>query len=144
MHMNFEEQSNAVQTSQALHRYWVLVVEDDGDECDYLQSLLERHNVGVVAAANLRDAARRMQMQKFDCILLDLNLGNERGEKILSLIDERGSLNYRVPVIVMSGNLDAEVIGRIRSSVRHVLVKPFNGNQLMSRLFPIFHSREAA
>jgi len=139
MHMNASAPEDQTNTAQAIHRYWVLVVEDDAEECDYLKSLLERNNVGVVATANLRDAAQRMQRQKFDCILLDLNLGHESGEKVLDLIEDRGSFNYRVPVIVMSGNLDADVIGRIKNSVRHILVKPFNGNQLMSKLYPIFH-----
>lgn len=81
----------------------VLLVEDDQDEADYVQSLLSRAIDAifeVVHVSRLTDAIREVGEKNYDVILLDLGLPDSQGSQTVV----RMARATDVPIVVLSGN----------------------------------------
>lgn len=90
----------AIEVSQ---RPRILHVEDDPDVREVVQKIL-RNNVDIVRAESLT-AARNILAgpdKAFDLILLDLALGDGRGEDLLA--DLNAETDTNIPVVVFSAN----------------------------------------
>ena len=102
----------------------VLVVEDEYIVALEAEDLLAELGYVVVAAApTLNDALLAAQAKKFDCAILDVNLGGELSYPIAEMLTERG-----VPFIFAT----AYPTYTIDHGYRHVpkVQKPFDGRSL--------------
>lgn len=82
----------------------VLIVEDHASTCYVLKRTFQRQGWDVAVAATLQDAFESLDPLP-DCILLDLNLPDGRGEQLLRQVRENGS---PVRVAVCTGLGDSE------------------------------------
>ena len=80
----------------------VLVVEDDADQAGSLLALLSERDVLVQLAASGATALTLLESERYDCMVLDLGLGDMSGLDVLRRIQdmERAS---SIPVIVHAG-----------------------------------------
>lgn len=105
----------------------VLIIEDDVDLSQTIAASLNRIGYGSMVCNTLRDAILRMKNQSFDCILLDINLGMDNGEDIVNLVRERKDMmNLETPIMLISENLDKELVTRLAKHIHGALVKPFD------------------
>ncbi len=105
------------------YKYNALVVEDEDQMIEMLCEFLERVNIGVISVKNGLDALGILKKQKFDLILLDLNLPLFKGEHVMSILKNR---NESTPVIVVSAFLTNEKILELsKLGVQEFLAKPF-------------------
>jgi DNA-binding response OmpR family regulator len=114
----------------------ILVVEDDVELNSAVTDALNRAGYKAVGVHNARDALMRMKNQKYDAIFVDIVLGDgsnaESGEDLLFQIRERPDANNQAtPVVVISGNLQRELVERIAKSIQGALVKPFEMKALL-------------
>lgn len=126
--------------------FWVLVVEDDAELRAEVGKLLEGMSLRYIEARSVAEAAAKLQNQRFNLVLLDLQL--ERGvpgsQVIEVMRDSPHNLNAATPIVVMSGYLDPATIAQIRAKVNAVLVKPFKPDDLRQKLQQVLDASVAA
>jgi DNA-binding response OmpR family regulator len=110
----------------------ILVVEDDEAIRGSVVAALEGAHYEAMSAGTFRDAKSKLRNQRFDLVLFDLVLGEERADELI--VEIRGLKdhpNHATPFLVVSGNLSRESIAVIGSHVQGALVKPFDVANLL-------------
>jgi DNA-binding response OmpR family regulator len=114
---------------------WALVVDDEEDFNELISESISKIGFKTISSKTLSDAKIKTKNQKFDCIFLDMRLGDQSGEELIEAIrQEKHGFNIATPIMVMSGFLDLELIGRIGKDVNDILVKPFDLKTFHERL----------
>jgi two-component system, NtrC family, response regulator PilR len=85
---------------------------------------LELAGYEVREAGTLAEA-RGQVAEEVDVVLLDMHIGNERGEALLDELAEQG-----IPVAIVTGSTELEALGATHASA--VLGKPFTIDELES------------
>ena len=101
----------------------ILLVEDDSDDAEFLRLSLAQHNdsVYVTRTGLIRDAVTVLDNERFDVVLLDLNLPDGRGIECVEKIQEADGL---VPIVVLSGHDDEDfAVDILNRGVQDYLVK---------------------
>jgi two-component system, OmpR family, copper resistance phosphate regulon response regulator CusR len=110
----------------------ILVVEDELKVANALREGLEDERYEVVVAQTGEDAFFRITTEKFDLILLDVNLPGRDGLEILASIRKSG---IETPVLLLTArdSLEDRVRG-LNSGADDYLVKPFAFAELLARI----------
>jgi CheY-like chemotaxis protein len=108
----------------------ILVVDDEQDMRDYLETLLLDSGYTVRTAVNGTDAIKRVMEQRPDLVLLDLQMPEGTGTDFYRRLHDQKDLR-EIPVIVISG-LAGRNIAVSRSVV--VLDKPLNEARLLEEM----------
>ena len=101
----------------------ILLVEDDSDDAEFLRLSLAKHNgsVDVTCTGSISDAVSALDNQRFDVVLLDLNLPDGRGVECVEKIQKADEL---VPIVVLSGHADEDfAVEILNRGVQDYLVK---------------------
>jgi chemosensory pili system protein ChpA (sensor histidine kinase/response regulator) len=101
----------------------ILIVDDDPAMRKMETKFLERAGFNVVTAEDGLEALNKAQKQEFDVILCDITMPKMTGDQAIKHI-RAGQFNKDTPIIVLSGYLDKEVVGRIKGSVSKAFTKP--------------------
>jgi DNA-binding NtrC family response regulator len=86
--------------SEPAQSFLLLVIDDDLIQRTIIAKLGTQAGFDVTAAATFDEAAGLLTKHKFDCVTLDLSLGEQSGILLLRSIVDSG---HRMPVIVISG-----------------------------------------
>lgn len=114
---------------------WVLIVEDEEAIIEIMTEQLSSLGFRVHACLRSPDAVRMLANQHFDCVLLDMCLEKGSGEQVVTAMrGSEGALNFKTPVIVMSGALSRDVVVRIRETVDAFFVKPFDLAKILAKV----------
>lgn len=81
----------------------LLVIEDASLHLSILSRIASQAGFATTGANSVSEAARLLRERQFDCITLDLSLGEESGVEVLKLLAE---MKCRTPIIVVSGSGD--------------------------------------
>ena len=81
----------------------LLVIEDTSLHLSIVTKIASQAGFTTTGANSVGEAARLLRERSFDCITLDLSLGEESGVDILRLLAE---MKCRTPIIVVSGSGD--------------------------------------
>jgi CheY-like chemotaxis protein/signal transduction histidine kinase len=101
----------------------VLVVEDDPALRASLGHLLESDGVAIHSVGKAHDALEQLAAERFDCVVLDLNLPDASGYDVLESMSAREQYSFP-PVVVYTGQtLSPEDEERLRRYSRSVVVK---------------------
>ncbi len=89
-------------------RLRILLVEDDPDDAELVQSLLNeiRGGVELVHAGMLALGIRQLESQEFDLVLLDMSLPDSWGTETLRRVRKRFP---KLPVVLMTGAAMGEI-----------------------------------
>ena len=90
--------------------------------------------LGIIKAGCLKDAILKLQNQKFDYVLLDLNLPDGSGVKILELVNKNKRTLLGKGIIIMSGYVEASLIAQYKNIISGVVVKPFQTEDLLKKM----------
>ena len=116
----------------------VLVVDDDPNLTDLMESLLEREGFQVVCCSNGQDAANLLKLEslrKFDLIIMDLMMPGDGGFSTIRQI--QGPAFMPAPVIVVTSRvLDKGTVDMIRQepNVIDLIPKPLDVMQLKAKI----------
>ncbi len=110
----------------------ILVVEDDTDLLFLYETMLSRQGHEVVRAEKTADAILLLTHDDYDLIILDMNMPDTSGIKVLEFVRDDARLDG-IPVVVVSAN------GQWRGpcfelGVEHFLIKPVPTRQLFGLL----------
>jgi EAL domain-containing protein (putative c-di-GMP-specific phosphodiesterase class I) len=78
----------------------LLVIDDDLVQRTIIGTVGAKIGFEAIGAGSFEDATRQLHESKFDCITLDLSLGERSGADLLQTIADFGR---RVPIIIISG-----------------------------------------
>ncbi len=111
----------------------ILVVDDSKAQLDWLVEVLEREGYAVLAAADGREAIRKVRTESPDLVLLDMVLPDMSGLEVLRLIKPTDEQQF-LPVIIQSSksDIDSKVEG-LRIGAHDFLVKPFAEAEILAR-----------
>ena len=101
----------------------VLLVEDNSDDADFLRMSLRKYtdSVDITHTSLIGDAVTVLEDERFDVVLLDLNLPDGRGSECVEKIHEADEL---VPIVVLSGHDDEDfAVDILNQGVQDYLVK---------------------
>ncbi len=102
----------------------VLIVEDETDLQGILMDFLSKEKYAFDAVSTYRDASEKISLCNYDCILLDINLPDASGFKLL---DELKEINKTEGVIIISArdSIDDKIKG-LNLGADDYLTKPFH------------------
>lgn len=113
---------------------YILVVDDNAENCETLSRRLVRHGHTVAVANNGSDALVRLRQEVFDLVLLDILMPGVDGYAVLREIKADPELRH-IPVIMISALDEIEsVVHCIESGAEDYLSKPFNPTLLRARI----------
>jgi two-component system, NtrC family, response regulator HydG len=106
----------------------VLVVDDDRDMCDALQSTLEKEKYVVTTMTAAPGALDLVGTDDFDVVLTDLGMAEMNG---LTLCERVLGIRPDMPVIVLTGQGSMEAaIASLRAGAYDFITKPVDANLL--------------
>lgn len=109
----------------------VLIVEDDPTVTESIKRLLNHENMAASEARSARDMYDVLERERFDLILLDINLGSDNGVDLAREIRSRND----VPIIMVTGR--HETVSRVAgldAGADDYVTKPFTAAELMARV----------
>ena len=112
----------------------VLLVEDDPALAAATTSLLEAHSYAVHWSSSIESASRQLELEHCcDIVLLDLDLGRERGEM---LIDRQRISGMPVPpIVIVSGQPESECREATSYTDAVAIVrKPYRAEELLGTI----------
>jgi CheY-like chemotaxis protein len=113
----------------------ILVVEDDLMSLQLTQKLLNNYKVKVDVAKTGRKAFAALTSQRYDLILLDVNLPDTNGIYIVGQTSNGEGINSNTPIIMLSGSKDKATVSQaIKSGAKGYIIKPLH-KDLISKLF---------
>ena len=115
-------------------RATVLVVDDEPAIRLLCRVNLELEGYRVIEAQSLAEARRVVADDDIAAVLLDMRIGNERGETLLGELRSVG-----VPVIVVTGS--AEIDAEWAKDADAVLGKPFAIDELVNAVRAVANAR---
>lgn len=108
----------------------VLVVDDDVDLLESLESLLKAQGFEVETSSTVKNATRALAAAKFDVVVTDLALGAPGG---LAFCERVVRSHPGLPIVVLTGYGDARDAA-LRLGARRVLQKPVAVQTLLEAL----------
>ncbi|NDJ75179.1 MAG: response regulator [Chloroflexi bacterium] len=110
----------------------ILAIEDD-DDLQYLYDMmLSRRGYDVTKANNITDSIVRLTHEPFDLIILDMNMPDFPGTKVIEFVLGDSHLEH-IPILIVSANEHwrerAYSLG-----VKHFLTKPITMQTLIERV----------
>nr|WP_294859543.1 response regulator transcription factor [uncultured Fluviicola sp.] len=118
----------------------VLVVEDEVALLDSIERALKQEGAVVETAVNLNEALDKALIYEYDCILLDINLPDGSG---LKLLQELKNQNKSDGVLILSArnSLDDKLEG-LNLGADDYLTKPFHFSELIARIRSIIRRKK--
>ena len=119
----------------------ILVIEDDNFVRSGLELLLGSEGLSVISAANGEKALALVAKggRRPDLLLADFNLpGSMNGVESIEAL--RVALAWKVPAIVLTGDIRSQATEAITKHDVAVVTKPFDGDkllQLINQIWPI-------
>ena len=111
--------------------FHILVVDDDDRIRDLVKEYLEENNFIVTTAINSSDAKKKLEIIKFDILILDIMMPGESG---LSLTKEVKNKNS-TPIILLTAKGETEDrIQGLELGADDYLGKPFEPKELLLRI----------
>jgi two-component system response regulator FlrC len=107
----------------------LLLVEDDHDLRDALESTLKRAKWDVTAVDSAEAGLAALQLRSADLVVSDIRLPGMDGLALLQRLREQSS---HTPVVLMTAHADAMLaIAALKAGARDLLLKPFGAEQLV-------------
>jgi len=112
----------------------ILVVEDNPDMVDMLQTLLEHQGYDYIVAKNGKEAVDMADYQLPDLILLDIMLPKMDGIKAARLIRQNPK-THSIPILAVTAKVFPEDREEcLKNGCNDYLSKPFTPKELVSRI----------
>ncbi len=117
----------------------VLIIDDEVKICLLIKTFLEQTKLfrNVVVAENASIGMLKLRNDEFDLVIVDFQLPDKEGTYLVEMAKK--SLKFRkLKFLLISGYLDnRSMINVINSGIKHVLVKPFSRDDLISKVLQI-------
>ena len=109
----------------------IIIIEDEKNICNFIETVLTPQNYHVVCAYTGADGLKQINTHKPDVVLLDLGLPDMDGLEIIEEVRTYSS----VPIIVISARtLERSKVAALDMGADDYLPKPFHTAELLARI----------
>ena len=110
----------------------ILIIDDEADIRESLETLLTMEHYRVESAATGGEGLSKLESSVFDLVLLDLMLPDKSGLEVLAEIRER---DQQIPVFLITayGSIEAAVRA-LKAGASDYISKPVDTDQLLALL----------
>jgi len=116
----------------------ILAVDDEPDVLRLFKSVVEPLGYEVHTLSDSRVAARRIEEEKFDCVVVDAVMPHLDGHELTQRM-RASHLNGAVPIVMITGYDDIETMRRgFQVGITFFVGKPFSAEKLRG-LFRVAH-----
>ncbi|WP_319468032.1 response regulator [uncultured Pseudodesulfovibrio sp.] len=131
-----ETEPNASPSAKSNEAINVLIVEDDPYNLLYVRNVMEGAGFTVEEALSGEEALNRIRMEKFDLLLLDIQLPDIDGTEIANTIrNETDMVNHTIPIIAVTAHGSPSDRQKfISSGIDEVITKPFEKDKLLLKV----------
>jgi two-component system response regulator CpxR len=109
----------------------VLVIDDDRELCSLIRAYLEPLGYEILAEHRGPEGAERAISEKFDAVILDVNLPGMDGFEVLKRV--RGQSNVPILMLTSRGEETDRIVG-LEMGADDYLPKTFSSRELLARL----------
>jgi DNA-binding NtrC family response regulator len=107
----------------------ILVVDDEADIRESLETLLDLEGYSVELAQNATEGLRKMESGHYDLVLLDLMMPDRSGMEVLREVRERDS---ETPIIMITAYGSVEVaVNALKAGASYYFSKPWDNEKLL-------------
>jgi CheY-like chemotaxis protein len=121
----------------------VLVVDDDRDTRDLLQSALEQRGFSIVLTSSGKRALTLARQEHPNLVLLDLKLPGMDGYEVLQRLKSRPE-TAEIPVVIITGSLTDEELKQqklLSLGAARFMTKPFAVDELVNEIAVLMTNR---
>ena len=119
----------------------MLCVDDDADALDAIATLVGGWGAHVVTAASLAEARRAVAQARFDVLLADYQLDDDRSANGLDIIAGLREIQPGLAAILITANRSESLQATARSSAIPLLHKPLRAMRLRALLEAVSRRR---
>lgn len=124
------------------HETCILIVEDDPDIQEMLQTLLQTEGYRTVMAGSGEEGLRLLDGAQIDLVVLDLHLPGMHGYEVCRQIRARGAAE--MPILMLTADqTPAGAAAGLRLGADDYLRKPFEPDELRERMEALLRRRQA-
>ena len=121
--------------------FHILVVDDDNRIRDLVKQYLENNEFLVTTAKDSQDAKRKLEIIKFDILILDIMMPGQSG---LSLTQDLKKNNSQTPIILLTAKDDSkDRVKGLEFGADDYLGKPFEPKELLLRIKNILNKTKS-
>jgi len=114
----------------------VLVVDDEEDVVEVIQDRLEAYGFTVVTAGTGLEALKKLSVERFDGVFLDVKMPEMGGIEALEEIRRR---DRKIPVIIITSSSTREAaIEAIAKGANEYVLKPFEWEELKAKIEKVY------
>jgi CheY-like chemotaxis protein len=115
----------------------ILLVDDEPDIVEVIQDRLEAYGFTVVTAGTGVEALKKLAVEKFNGVFLDVKMPEMGGIEALEEIRKRDT---EIPVIIITSSATREAaIGAIAKGANEYILKPFEWQELKAKVQKVFN-----
>ena len=112
----------------------ILVIDDSPTERHFLTEILSKNNYQVITAVNGEEGVEKARKELPDLILMDVVMPGLNGYQATRTLT-RDEQTKHIPIIVCtSKGQETDKIWGLRQGAQDYLVKPVNGEELLSKI----------
>src|SRR5919106_2074255 len=114
----------------------VLLVDDEQDIIEVIQDRLEAYGFSVATAGTVLQALKRLSLEKFDGVFLDVKMPEMGGIEVLEEVRKR---DEKIPIIIITSSSTREAaIEATGKGANEFLLKPFEWQELKTKIQKVF------
>lgn len=117
-----------------MHNIKILIVEDDADAREILVTFLSRWGYNVQTVANGYSAAKLLEEETFDMVLLDWELPGISGIELCEQIRKQSKQQYIYTIMVTAKKDKMDMLTGFEKGADDYIVKPFNFQEMKARV----------
>ena len=115
----------------------VLVVDDEEDIVEVIQDRLEAYGFTVITAGTGVEALKKLSVEKFDGIFLDVKMPEMGG---IEALEEIRKTDKQIPVIIITASSTRDAaIEAIAKGANEYVLKPFAWEELKAKIEKVYN-----
>lgn len=123
------------------NKYKILVVEDETNICNLLETILQTNGYQVVTVGTCRDGITMMLSYVPDLVILDLGLPDRDGMEFIRFIRKTDS----TPLLVVSARSnESDKVAALDLGANDYITKPFGNAELLARVRAALRNRRSS
>ena len=114
----------------------VLLVDDEEDIIEVIQDRLEAYGFTVATASTGLEALRKLSLERFDGIFLDVKMPEMGGIEALEEVRKRDT---KIPIIIITASSTREAaIEAVAKGANDYILKPFEWEELKAKIERVY------
>lgn len=115
----------------------VLLVDDEEDIVELIQDRLEAYGFKVTTAVTGLDALKRLSVEKFDGVFLDVKMPEMGG---IEALEQIRATDKKIPVIIITASSTQEAaLEAMNKGASEYVLKPFDWGELKTKIEKVYN-----